>query len=76
LAIAHTHSPMVIILSTLGIGLRPLHNAGASVFSEEIPIYEKYGLINSAETGDEVADLLAHHPSVMLKGHGNVVVGG
>jgi len=76
MAIAHTHSPMVVTLSTLGIRLRPLHNTGASVFSEELPIYKKYGLIDSTSTADEVATLIGNHPSVILKGHGNVVVGG
>jgi len=70
LAVAHTHSPMVVVLSTLGIKLRPLYNTGASVFSDELPMYEKYGLIDSPEGGDGVAIVLAHHSAVMLKGHG------
>jgi L-ribulose-5-phosphate 4-epimerase len=75
LAIAHTHSPMVVVLSTLGVKLRPLNNIGAAVFSEEIPMYDRYGLINSSKMADEIADLLSYHTSVTLKGHGNVVVG-
>ena len=74
-AVAHTHSPMVVILSTLGIKLRPTCHAAAMAFSEELPMYEKYGMISSESLGDEVADLLGGAPAIMLKGHGIIVVG-
>jgi len=73
-AIVHTHSPMVVVLGAMNIGLRPIHITSAMAFSEGIPIYGGAGLINSSEIGDEVAERLGEHPAVMLRNHGDIVV--
>ena len=40
MAIAHTHSPMVITLSIAGIPLRTVENQGASVIGKQAPVFE------------------------------------
>lgn len=75
MAVVHSHSPMIVTLSIAGVALRTVENQGASVIGKGVPVFEKYGLINSFELGYEVADSLAEHKICVLKSHGSVVVG-
>jgi HCOMODA/2-hydroxy-3-carboxy-muconic semialdehyde decarboxylase len=76
MAIAHTHSPMVITLSIAGVQLRTVENQGASVIGRSAPIFGKYGLVDNFGLGHEVAETLGSHNICVLKSHGNIVVGG
>ena len=76
MAIAHTHSPMVVTLSIAGIPLRTVENQGASVIGPSAPVFEQYGLVDSFELGYGVADALGEQNICVLKSHGNIVVGG
>ena len=76
MAIAHTHSPMVVTLSIAGIPLRTVENQGASVIGKQAPVFEKYGLVDSFELGNEVAEAMGDHNFCVLKSHGNLVAGG
>jgi len=75
MAIAHTHSPMVITLSIAGIPLRTVENQGASVIGKEAPVFETYGLVDSFELGYGVAAAMGPHNFCVLKSHGNLVAG-
>lgn len=75
MAVAHTHSPMIVTLSIAGIPLRTVENQGASVIGRGVPVFEKYGLINSFELAYEVAETLGPHRMCVLRSHGNIVVG-
>jgi len=75
MAIAHTHSPMVVTLSIAGIPLRTVENQGASVIGKEAPVFEKYGLVDSFELGYELAEAMGSHNFCVLKSHGNLVAG-
>jgi HCOMODA/2-hydroxy-3-carboxy-muconic semialdehyde decarboxylase len=76
MAIAHTHSPMVVTLSIAGVPLRTVENQGACVIGTKAPVFEKYGLVDSFELGYEVAEALGSRNICVLKSHGNIVVGG
>ena len=58
MAIAHTHSPMIVTLSIAGIPLRTVENQGASIIRSGAPVFETYGLVDSFELGYEVAETL------------------
>jgi ribulose-5-phosphate 4-epimerase/fuculose-1-phosphate aldolase len=75
MAIAHTHSPMVITLSIAGIPLRTVENQGATVIGKEAPVFEGYGLVDSFELGYGVAEAMGSHRFCVLKSHGNLVAG-
>jgi ribulose-5-phosphate 4-epimerase/fuculose-1-phosphate aldolase len=75
MAIAHTHSPMVITLSIAGIPLRTVENLGAIVIGKEAPVFETYGLVDSFELGYGVAAVMGSHNFCVLKSHGNLVAG-
>ncbi|MBN2060844.1 MAG: class II aldolase/adducin family protein [Deltaproteobacteria bacterium] len=74
-AIAHTHSPTIISLSLVGKKLRAMENLGATVFGNKVPVYEKLGLIDTFDAGLRMAEALGSARVLVLKGHGNVVVG-
>lgn len=75
MAIAHTHSPMVVTLSIAGVPLRTVENQGASVIGKKAPVFEKYGLVDSFELGYELAEAMGAHNFCVLKSHGNLVAG-
>jgi ribulose-5-phosphate 4-epimerase/fuculose-1-phosphate aldolase len=68
-AIVHVHSPACVVLSQLGLTVRPLHNSGAAV-GITVPVYEEVGLIRSRHLGDRVAAILGERPAMLLRGHG------
>jgi ribulose-5-phosphate 4-epimerase/fuculose-1-phosphate aldolase len=73
-AVAHVHAPNCVVLSEIGETVRPIHNSGA-IFGA-MPVYERIGLIRSAELGDEVAAVLGAARAMLLRGHGANVVAG
>lgn len=76
MAIAHTHSPMVVTLSIAGVPLRTVQNQGAIIIGSGVPVFEKYGLVDSFELSYEVAEVMGSHNLCVLKSHGNLVAGG
>jgi len=50
MAIAHTHSPMIVALSAAGVRLRAMDNLGATAFGRGAPIFEECG--KSPQPGD------------------------
>jgi ribulose-5-phosphate 4-epimerase/fuculose-1-phosphate aldolase len=81
-AIVHSHSPTVVPFSVTRATFRPiLHNA--AFLGDQVPVFdirEKFGptdmLVNRKERGTEVARVLGRHTVALMRGHGNVVVGG
>ena len=81
-AIVHSHSPTVVPFSVTKATFRPiLHNA--AFLGTDVPVFdirEKFGptdmLVNRKERGTEVARVLGKHNVALMRGHGNVVVGG
>ena len=72
--VCHAHSPMVKVFASLGEPLRPIENS-ASIFAPETPVYQRVGLIVSAELGREVAESLGEARALIMRGHGSTVVG-
>ena len=74
-AIAHTHSPTIVVLSIAGVPLRAVDNLGATTFGEKVPLFEEYGLVDSFDMGNRIVDAMGSHSIIVLKGHGNIVAG-
>jgi ribulose-5-phosphate 4-epimerase/fuculose-1-phosphate aldolase len=74
-SIMHSHSPMSRLFSITSISLRPVFGIAAPWFHAPVPICRAGGVISSASAGDEVAEILGDGPAVLLRAHGNVVVG-
>jgi ribulose-5-phosphate 4-epimerase/fuculose-1-phosphate aldolase len=80
--VVHTHSMGVIPFGISQVPLKPVIHT-ASFLHVGVPVWEirEAGgvtnmLVNSAALGKSLAEKLADKPVVLMRGHGNVVVGG
>jgi ribulose-5-phosphate 4-epimerase/fuculose-1-phosphate aldolase len=81
MSIVHSHSPNVVPFTVTQVPLRPIHNT-ASFLAPKVPVFDmrtQFGMTNNlvvnAAKGKAVADMLADRPVILLRGHGDVVVG-
>jgi HCOMODA/2-hydroxy-3-carboxy-muconic semialdehyde decarboxylase len=82
MAVIHTHSPSVVAFGVSGVALRPIH-LNAAFLGERVPVFEirnQFGadtdlLVSSPARGQAVAALLGTHLVLLLRGHGDVIVG-
>ena len=75
MSIAHTHSVWSTLFSVLPVKLRPLHHYGKFLSEDGPPLYEAAGLVRTVERGDALADALGEGPAVLMRAHGDTVVG-
>ena len=75
MSVCHTHSKWSALFSVLKKGLRPVHMYGRFLPVAGPPIYPSAGLITSVERGTELAGALKDGAAVLLRAHGNAVVG-
>jgi ribulose-5-phosphate 4-epimerase/fuculose-1-phosphate aldolase len=80
-AVIHSHSPTVIPFTVTQVPLRPVHNA-ASFLAAGVPVFEMRAvagmtnnLVSDSARGKALVETLGNRPVVLLRGHGNVVVG-
>ena len=82
-AVVHSHSPAVIPFGVVGVALRPIFHLGGFL-GVGVPVFEIRDagglatdmLIRNATLGAALAKTLGSAPVALLRGHGNVVVGG
>ncbi|HWP29625.1 MAG TPA: class II aldolase/adducin family protein [Chloroflexota bacterium] len=75
-SVCHTHSLWSVLFSVLPIKLRPLTHYETFLPAEGLPLYEPAGLVRTVEQGDALAAALGTGPAVLLRSHGDAVVGG
>ena len=83
MAVVHSHSPAVIPFGVVAVPLRPIYHM-SSFLGSEVPIFEirEAGgpatdmLVRSPALGAALAKTLGNCAVALLRGHGNVVVGG
>jgi L-ribulose-5-phosphate 4-epimerase len=73
-AITRIHARVANIFSVTDRKLEPVHNHG-SFFIGGVPVFSTPDLITTSQLGDEVAQLLADKPAILLRGNGQVTVG-
>lgn len=74
-SVCHTHSVWSTLFSVLPIKLRPLHHYGKFLPADGPPVYEAAGLVRTVERGDALAAVLGDGPAVLMRAHGDTVVG-
>jgi L-ribulose-5-phosphate 4-epimerase len=74
-SVAHTHSKWSTIFSVLPIKLKPMHHYGKFLSAEGPPVYQGIGLVRTVERGNDLAAALGQHPAVLMRAHGDAVVG-
>ena len=75
MSVCHTHSKWSSLFSILKGGLRPVHMYARFLPPEGPPIYPKVGLIGTVERGEALAQILKDSAAVLLRAHGDTVVG-
>ncbi len=75
MSVAHTHSKWSTIFSVLPIRLKPIHHYGKFLSADGPPVYEGVGLVRTVERGNELAAVLGNGPAVLMRAHGDAVVG-
>jgi ribulose-5-phosphate 4-epimerase/fuculose-1-phosphate aldolase len=74
-SVCHTHSVWSAVFSILPVKLRPVHHYGTFLPPAGVPLYEPPGLIRTVEQGDALAQALGQENAVLLRGHGDTIVG-
>src|SRR5262245_27837570 len=74
-SVCHTHSVWSTLFSVLPIKLRALHHYGKFLPPDGVPVYRVGGLVRTVERGDALAAALGSGPAVLMRGHGDTVVG-
>ena len=74
-SVAHTHSKWSTIFSVLPIKLKPMHHYGKFLSADGPPVYDGVGLVRTVDRGNELAAALGNGPVVLLRAHGDAVVG-
>lgn len=75
MSVCHTHSKWSALFSVLKGGLRPIHMYAKFLPVGGPPIYPAAGLIGTVERGEALAAALKDSAAVLLRAHGDAVVG-
>jgi len=75
MSVAHTHSRWSALFSVIKGGLRPIHMYAKFLPAGGPPIYPAAGLIGTFARGEALAATLKDSNAVLLRAHGDAVVG-
>ena len=75
MSIAHTHSIWSTLFSVLPTKMKPLHHYGKFLSADGPPVYQGVGLVRTVERGEALAEVLGNGPVVLMRAHGDTVVG-
>jgi L-ribulose-5-phosphate 4-epimerase len=74
-AVVHVHPRFTVLMSLLGVTLRPMCNEGRDIVQKPLPVYNDSRLILNDEDGMAVANTIGDGPAALLRGHGAVCAG-
>jgi len=74
MSIVHAHPKFSTALAIAGIPLKPVHQLALPFFSG-VPILNYFGMIDTPEKGEALAQALRDHRAVLLANHGVVIAG-
>jgi ribulose-5-phosphate 4-epimerase/fuculose-1-phosphate aldolase len=75
MSVCHTHSRWSALFSMIRGGLRPIHMYAKFLPAGGPPVYPAAGLIGTVERGEALAATLKDSNAVLLRAHGDAVVG-
>jgi ribulose-5-phosphate 4-epimerase/fuculose-1-phosphate aldolase len=75
MSVCHTHSRWSALFSVIRGGLRPIHMYAKFLPPEGPPVYSGAGLIGTVERGEALAATLKDSNAILLRAHGDAVVG-
>ncbi len=74
-SVVHVHPRFTVLMSLLGVRLRPMCNEGRDIVRNELPVFNHSRLILSEQDGVEVTRTLGDGSAAILRGHGAVCTG-
>ncbi|MDF2117017.1 class II aldolase/adducin family protein [Roseiarcaceae bacterium H3SJ34-1] len=74
-SVVHVHPPFSVMLTVMGITIRPVVLEGIKLVRKPLPVYPKTALITSVERGRDMVAALGDADAVHLLGHGVTTVG-
>jgi ribulose-5-phosphate 4-epimerase/fuculose-1-phosphate aldolase len=74
-SVVHVHPRFTVLMSTLGVTLKPMCQEGAQLVSRPLPVYPHTKTVVTDEEGEEVARLIDGFKAVLLQGHGATTTG-
>jgi ribulose-5-phosphate 4-epimerase/fuculose-1-phosphate aldolase len=75
MSVCHTHSRWSALFSVIKGGLRPIHMYAKFLPADGPPVYPAAGLIGTVARGEALAATLKESNAVLLRAHGDAVVG-
>jgi ribulose-5-phosphate 4-epimerase/fuculose-1-phosphate aldolase len=75
MSVCHTHSQWSALFSVVKGGLRPIHMYAKFLPAGGPPVYSAAGLIGTVERGEALSATLKDNNAVLLRAHGDAVVG-
>jgi ribulose-5-phosphate 4-epimerase/fuculose-1-phosphate aldolase len=75
MSVCHTHSQWSALFSVVKGGLRPIHMYAKFLPVGGPPVYSAAGLIGTVERGEALSATLKDNNAVLLRAHGDAVVG-
>ena len=75
MSVVHVHPRYTVLMSLLGVRLRPMCNEGRDIVRKELPVFKHSRLILSEEDGMAVMRTLGSESAALLRGHGAVCTG-
>jgi ribulose-5-phosphate 4-epimerase/fuculose-1-phosphate aldolase len=74
-SVVHVHPRFTVLMSTLGMTLKPMCQEGIALVAKPLPMYPHTKTVVTDEEGEEVGRLIAGHKAVLLQGHGATTTG-
>ena len=74
-SVVHVHPRYTVLLSTIGMTLKPMCQEGVELVRHPLPMYPHVKTVVTDEEGNEVADLINGGAAVLLQGHGATTTG-
>src|SRR5579859_6476085 len=74
-SVVHVHPRYTILMSTLGVPLKPMCQEGAELVTRPLPVYPHVKTVVTDSEGEEVARLIPGYKAVLLQGHGATTIG-
>ncbi len=74
-SVVHVHPRHTVLMSTLGVTLRPMCQEGAELVARPLPVWPHSRTVVTDAEGEEVARLAAGSKAILLQGHGATTMG-
>jgi ribulose-5-phosphate 4-epimerase/fuculose-1-phosphate aldolase len=74
-SVVHVHPRHTVLMSTLGLPLRPMCQEGLALVARPLPVYPHVKTVVTDAEGEAVARLIAGGKAVLLQGHGATTTG-